>query len=75
MPFIPEAGAVTRALKEIQDKLSPYIDKKSMRELDDNLQRCFNEMRIHIQQTVYHQIAKLIDEGKIVEPEDKDKQE
>jgi len=73
--FIPEAGAVTRVLKEIQDKLSPYIDKKSMRELDDNLQRCFNEMRIHIQQTVYHQIAKLIDEGKIVEPEDKDKQE
>jgi len=74
MPFIPEYGAVTKALKEIRDKLSPYIDKESMRELDDNLNRCFNEIRLHIQQTVYHQIARLIDDGSIVS-HDKDEQE
>jgi len=66
MPHLPVAGAVTKALEEIQNSLSPYIDKKAMRDLDNNLNRCFHEMKIHIQSTVYHNIAKLIDDGKIV---------
>ena len=68
MPYIPVDGALSEALKEIQDKLSPYIDKEAMRELDNNLHRCFYEMRVYVQHAVYQQIAKLIDEGKIVEP-------
>jgi len=68
MPYIPTEGALTESLEQIRDRLSPFIDEEAMRQLDNNLHQCFNEMRMHIQHAVYHQIAKLIEDGKIIDP-------
>ena len=62
---LPVNGALSEALKEIQDKLSPYIDKEAMRDLDNNLHLLFNEMRAQVHHAVYLQIAKLIEDGVI----------
>lgn len=67
MPYFPIKGALTESLKKIHDELSPYIDKKAMRELDNNLNGCFREMRMHIHHAFYYQIAKLIEEGKLAD--------
>ena len=65
MPYIPQAGAVTKALAGIQDRLRPHISAEVMRQLDEDLTKCFSEIRIHIQSAIYQQIANLIDEGKL----------
>jgi len=68
MPQLPVNGAKSELLKEIKDKLSPYIDKEVMRDLDNNLHLLFNEMRAQAHHAVYLQIAKLIEDGKLVHP-------
>ena len=64
MAKFPIAGEITEALKKIHDELSPYMDKDKMRELDNRLHECFNDIRWHIMDAVYSQVANAIEKAK-----------
>lgn len=72
MPYMRTKTGLTKALKELHDKLSLYISDdlmiELMCELDRDINRFHIELKIKVQSTIYRQVAKLIDEGKLIDP-------